>query len=153
MRLQMPQKDPSSTFEARAIECLREAGLRITNPRIAVIRALAQSKKALSANEIYELVKRSGGSVDVVSVYRTLAMLLENHLVHHLGVVDGYLACGMEEPHGPLTEHLVCQECGTVTELEPEGAMAALNSEKFNRAGFVPSEVKIEVLGRCAKCK
>lgn len=142
-----------SPFESKAIEALKKSGCRITSPRVQVIRTLAEADRALSANTIHERISASGGKIDMVSVYRTLTTLVGMHVVHHVGVVDGYLACGVEEHQGPLCEHLVCQDCGKVTEMEVDEAVAASTALALAKRGFSAREVKIEVLGVCADCQ
>lgn len=145
--------DSSSGFEHRALERLREAGCRITMPRVQVIRVLAEADRALNAYAIHERVTGGGGRMDIVSVYRTLDTLMEHGLVHHLGVVNGYLACGLEDHHHSVSEHLVCRSCGAVREIAPERADDVEAHPAWTSGGFSPIEVKIEVLGLCRACR
>src|SRR5579872_7492363 len=85
--------DPKQAYEEHCLQELRLAGYRITMPRIQVIRALADTKIALSAYAIHERIMDSGGRIDVVSVYRILATLQQVGLIHHVGLVDGYFPC------------------------------------------------------------
>src|SRR5205085_7033977 len=83
----------AKAYEEHSLKELRAAGYRITMPRVQVIRALADTKKALSAYAIHEKIISGGGKIDVVSVYRILSTLQEVGLMHHIGVVDGYFPC------------------------------------------------------------
>lgn len=146
------QPQPISAFETRSLDRLRAEGFRITMPRILVIRALAESPRALSAYAIHERVQDAGGRIDIVSVYRTLSTLVEMGLIHHVGVVDGYLACGVDEHHGPASEHLVCRSCGKVTEIAVSAELVESAQRQSSAVGFRPQEMRIEVLGFCADC-
>ncbi|HRF58603.1 MAG TPA: Fur family transcriptional regulator [Fimbriimonadaceae bacterium] len=139
-------------FEERAIHRLRAEGFRITMPRVQVIRTLAQSNEALSAYGIHERILANGGRIDVVSVYRILATLNEVGLIHHIGVVDGYLACRLGGEHVHQTEHLVCSDCGNVQEVEVPAAALSAAEAQISQMGFDPSVIKIEVVGRCNQC-
>ncbi|MBX3120193.1 MAG: transcriptional repressor [Fimbriimonadaceae bacterium] len=139
-------------FEERALEVLKEEGFRITMPRVQVIRALAESNRALSAYAIHERIVSKGGRIDVVSVYRILSTLQAVCLVHHIGVVDGYYPCRADAEHIHDTEHLVCEQCGCVAELPIAQSSAKAVESQAAQAGFRPSEMKIEVLGTCAHC-
>lgn len=142
----------NARFETRALARLKERGFRITMPRVQVIRVLASSRRALSAYQLHAAILEGGGRIDVVSVYRILGTLVELGLAHHIGVVDGYLACHIEHDHEHETEHLVCRSCGSVTEAEvPVDALRATR-EQLSGLGFDMDEVKIEVLGLCAPC-
>src|SRR5438034_8285929 len=110
-------KRPVSTQDARKYEdhCLtelRNAGYRITMPRVQVIRALGDSTRALSAYAIHEKIIKSGGKIDVVSVYRILSTLQEVGLIHHIGIVDGYFPCRMTDCHGKRSEVVVDDSSG-----------------------------------------
>jgi Fur family zinc uptake transcriptional regulator len=139
-------------FEDAAIERLRSEGFRITMTRIQVIRALAETHRALSAYQIHNVIAASGGRIDVVSVYRILTTLQSLGLVHRIGIVDGFYACRMAENHPHHTEHFVCQECGCVTEID--ASQTAVNDMQgaAKAVGFQPIEMRIEVLGTCAHC-
>ena len=87
-------------YEDHSLKELRNAGYRITMPRVQVIRALADTSRALSAYAIHEKIISGGGKIDVVSVYRILSTLQEVGLIHHIGVVDGYFPCRMADCTG-----------------------------------------------------
>lgn len=144
---------PFPSYEERALSTLKDAGLRITMPRVQVIRVLAESKTALSAYAIHERVLASGGRMDIVSVYRTLNALVETHLAHHIGIVDGYLACQVSEPHHDGIEHAVCERCGGVEEVHVGSAARNAALVELMGMGFSPKELKIEVRGICASCR
>ncbi len=145
-------QEEAKKFEERSLEVLKDAGFRITMPRVQVIRALAETNRALSAYTIHDRIVSKGGRIDVVSVYRILTTLQAVGLVHHIGVVDGYYPCRADEDHTHDTEHLVCEECGCVEEVPIAQTSAKALENQAAASGFRPSEVKIEVLGTCAHC-
>jgi len=142
-----------SDFTNRALERLRLDGFRITMPRLQVLRVLGDSEVALTVQEIHARVVQQGGRMDIASVYRTLATLVEKHLVHHVGVVDGFLACRFEDHHSPDVEHAVCQRCRRVTEVEVGEDVRAATQEVLKKIGFAPSSIKVEVSGICSHCR
>ncbi len=147
------QSSSAKTYEEAAIEQLRASGLRVTGPRIQVVRALSKSNRALSAYQIHEKIRAARAKADVVSVYRVLRTLVELGLVHHIGVVDGYFACRKAGKHGAKTQHLVCRDCGCVLELSVPPASAAGFGAQAADAGFETEEIRIEVLGTCEHCR
>lgn len=90
--------------------------------------------------------------MDVVSVYRVLSTLLDLGLVHHIGLVDGYYACRADHDREHSTEHLVCDLCGCVTELEPESESQRGLMARAADYSFTPRISRIEIIGRCAHC-
>lgn len=146
-------KDPKGNFEDRCIMALRAAGFRITMPRIAILRVLEESPRALDAQGIHDLLKARGDRVDLVSVYRTLHTLLEVGLVHHLGVVDAYSACMFAGEHDGQAQHFVCETCGQVTEFLMPSETEARIARQVEDSGFRPKSLRVEILGACARCE
>lgn len=132
---------------------MRQANLRVTMPRIQVIRVLASADRPLSPHAIHDAILAEGGRIDVVSVYRILAALQQLDLVHHIGSVDGYMACGMDGHDEPETEHLICTTCGKVTEAAvPLESTRALQMQLMDFE-FAPDLVRVEILGECRECR
>ena len=69
-------------------------GARLTNRRKQVLSGLLQSEKAMSAYELIDFCKaRFGASIPVMTVYRILNFLQDEHLVHKLNLTSKYVAC------------------------------------------------------------
>ncbi len=143
----------ASEFESRALERLKAAGLRVTTPRRLVLRTLGATRKPMGAYEIRDAVKRSGGRIDVVSIYRILSALAAAGLVHHIGSVDGYLACTGRPGEESKTLHLICSKCGCVQELPPSQAAGIEIGVTASRQGFLSETTRIETVGVCEHCR
>lgn len=142
-----PALEEARAYEEHALRELRAAGYRITMPRVQVIRALADTNKALSAYAIHEKIISGGGKIDVVSVYRILSTLQEVGLIHHIGVVDGYFPCRMGDGHGKRSEVVVDENSGDVMELRLPAEVVDLIERQAREVGFEISTVKIEITG------
>ncbi len=116
-------------------------------PRVQVIRALADTTKALSAYAIHEKIISGGGKIDVVSVYRILSTLQEVGLIHHIGVVDGYFPCRVADCHGKRSEVMVCEQTGDVTELRLPQEIIDVIERQARESGFEAGMIKVEVTG------
>ena len=144
-------KTEAVQYEELALKNLREAGYRITMPRVQVIRALADTKIALSAYAIHEkIVGAMNGKIDVVSVYRILATLHEVGLIHHTETTDGYFPCRSEAGAKESSELLVDTATGVVGEfnLSPE-LMDAVRKE-IASMNFEIAKIHLEVSGAYA---
>lgn len=140
-------------YELRALDRLRSRGMRVTGPRRMVVRALAATRKPLGAYQIRDQVASAGGRIDVVSVYRTLAGLVEAGLAHRIGSIDGYVACSGTHAGEHQTEHLICRRCGCVEEIPiPQTALSEI-AVSGSRLGFLSQASHVEVLGVCARCR
>jgi Fe2+ or Zn2+ uptake regulation protein len=116
-------------------------------PRVQVIRALADTKRALSAYAIHEKIINGGGKIDVVSVYRILSTLQVVGLIHHIGVVDGYFPCRTEDAVGKRSEVMVDDSTGEVLELTVPSIIIETVEAQLLEKGFEATQVKVEVIG------
>src|SRR5579862_7131206 len=139
--------EDSKKYEEHCLKELRNAGYRITMPRVQVIRALGDTTRALSAYAIHEKIINSSGKIDVVSVYRILSTLQEVGLIHHIGIVDGYFPCRMTNSHGKRSEVVVDELSGGVTELVLPNSIAEAIEQQIQEAGYDAVQIKVEITG------
>ncbi len=138
----------AKSYEEHSLKELRNAGFRITMPRVQVIRALADTEVALSAYAIHDKIISSGGKIDVVSVYRILSTLQEVGLIHHIGVVDGYFPCRLGKCADRRSEVVVEEATGSVMELVFPKSLIQAIEDQVREAGFETTGIKIEVTGK-----
>lgn len=130
-------------------EVLRAGGHRVTGPRIAVWRALSRSEGHLTAEALAERVAVIDPTVNLASVYRSLALFEELDLVRQsrLGETAGHWELAHPDEHF----HLVCRRCGTVD----HHLGTLVQSIKDHLAGghrFEAEDVELIVSGLCADC-
>lgn len=139
-------------FVKVSTERLKDRGFRITRPRTLVIEALARANRPLTAQSLYDSITAAGSKIDVVSVYRILAALKELDLVHHIGIVDGYVACAFHAEHLGETQHVVCDDCGKVWELPLSPDVMKATNLMLEGKGMRARNVKVEILATCRQC-
>lgn len=105
---------PSSQVEL-ATSQLKSAGLRVTQPRVAILAALCQTDSPTSIEKLHEIV---GTEVcDLVTIYRCMAAFEKIGLVHraffHNGAALFKLSLGRPESY-----HVVCKASNQVAELD-----------------------------------
>lgn len=140
-----------STFELHCIEELRNANFRITMPRVQVVRALADIDTAMSAYDLHERIRKMGGRIDVVSVYRILNTLEEVGLVTKVGVAGGYFPVRASEGALHRTMVIVSDEDASIVEVVPTTAIIKEIEGIAAEHGFDLSEIRIEVRGAAPK--
>ena len=133
------------------VERIREAGLRLTLPRRAVVRALAASEEPfISARLIIDYVRESTGRIEASTVYRILDDLARIGLVHHIHLGSGHSGrwhITLDHDH----EHLVCEVCGSTLEI-PHTEFAPLYELLRSKYGFEINPHHFAVLGSCDDC-
>jgi Fe2+ or Zn2+ uptake regulation protein len=125
---------------------LREAGLRLTPQRRALLEELAGDTSHPSAESIAERVSRRVPGVSVSTVYKGLHELSSLGLIQELDL-PGALRFDPETDHHA---HFLCDVCTAVTDVELD---AALIERLMAATGDVtPSRVDVLFHGTCPAC-
>jgi Fur family ferric uptake transcriptional regulator len=143
---------PSAAFVNLFRRYLREQGLPVTQQREAVADIVFSSSEHLSVEEIEDRVRESGDRIGKATIYRTLETMVKSGLVAEHDFGEGFKRYEHLFGQGPVRGHLVCTECGTVTEVEdPE--LELLQERVAGSHGFRPVKYRIQTYGLCAKCQ
>ena len=101
----------------QAIGRLRSAGLRVTQPRIAILEVLIQFGQPASIEQIHDVLKRS--ACDLVTVYRCLSAFEGLGLVRRSFLPSGTSL--YEINLGEMSRyHVICKESHRVEEIDAE---------------------------------
>jgi len=94
---------------------LRDAGLKVTSPRLKVLGILEKSEERhLSAEGIYRLLLESGEELGLATVYRVLTQFEQAGLVSRHNFEGGTAVFELtDKAHH---DHMVCLETGAVVE-------------------------------------
>jgi len=130
-------------------QALRQAGYRVTQPRLAILRVLAEHDEGLSPEEIHVLGKELCPTLGLVTVYRTLELFREMDLVRR---VHSDRRCHAYASGGDDRHHLICQHCHRVIEFPCDG-LDDLIARVRRRTGFTVSEHLLELSGLCPECQ
>ncbi len=131
------------------IESLRERGYRLTPQREMILEALHEEGH-VTADQIYRRVREKSPAVNLATVYRTLELLKELHIISAIDLGEGCIQYELTgaEPH----HHLVCQDCGRTIDLDPS-LFVPLERALCERYGFQVSLDHLALFGKCPKCK
>jgi Fe2+ or Zn2+ uptake regulation protein len=130
---------------------LRGAGLRVTQPRLAVLDALARHPHA--GADVLIAAVRETRAVSHQAVYDALHTLADLGLVRRIqpaGSVARY-----ELRVGDNHHHVVCRSCGDVIDIDcATGAAPCLDPSELDAhaPGFVLHEAEVTYWGLCAAC-
>ena len=135
---------------------LKEKGLKITNQRLLVLEAIASCpEEHLTAEEIYELVKFSYPEIGLATVYRTIQLLNELHLIDRINFDDGFVRYEMGSAHGHGQKHhhhhLICMKCSRVISFQDD-LLEELEAKITATAGFRIVDHEVKLYGYCAEC-
>jgi Fur family ferric uptake transcriptional regulator len=121
-------------------------GMRLTEQRLALVRALASLARPASHGELAEYLASAGHGT---TIYRNLLALADAGVLVRTQLGDGVWRYEMPKAspsgHG-AHPHFVCVGCGDVSCL-PESSVAI-------RGAVVANEIhEVQLRGRCAQCR
>jgi Fur family ferric uptake transcriptional regulator len=153
MRRRVAQLSPSEGDGLR--NALRRAGLRVTLPRLAVLRALREANAPLSHGDVaLALVDRG---LDRATVYRNLLDLVRVGLARRTDLGDHVwrfeamtVDPGGRGPGSDEHPHFVCNACGMVECLDD--VIVQLSHQARVPRALRRQAVEILVKGRCDRC-
>jgi Fur family ferric uptake transcriptional regulator len=129
---------------------LRDAGLRATAPRVAVLRVLAEATDHPRVDQVIERVRASGVSVSMQAAYDVCEALHRAALASRIEVAGG--PARYESRVGDNHHHLVCRACGTVVDVDCSvGAAPCL--EPADAQGFQVHRSEVTHYGLCPACQ
>jgi Fur family ferric uptake transcriptional regulator len=138
------QLPSTSGFE----QLLREAALRVTRPRIAVLTAVYGHPHA-DTDSIIDTVRGELSDVSRQAIYDVLRALTNAGLVRRIqpaGSVARY-----ESRVGDNHHHVVCRSCGVIADADcAVGEAPCLTASDDH--GFVIDEAEVIYWGLCADC-
>lgn len=130
---------------------LKEAGLKITMPRLKVLQILEQSPEHhLSAEGVYKALLDMGEDVGLATVYRVLTQFEGAGLVIRHNFEGGYSV--FELSQGAHHDHLVCVECGKVEEFMDE-IIEQRQKIIAKQAHFKMTDHALNIYGFCPGCQ
>ncbi len=135
---------------------LKDKGLKITNQRLLVLEALASCPdRHMTAEEIYEIVKTGCPEIGLATVYRTIQLLLELHLIDRINLDDGYVRYEIGDVGGDMAKHhhhhLICLGCGEVTSFQDD-LLEELEEKIKETTNFKIVDHEVKLYGYCEKC-
>jgi len=141
----MKTRRPASDLAAR----LREVGLRVTAPRVAVLEELERNRSHPSPLEIHRLLSARHPSLSLSTVYLTIEAFVRAGLLRRLPARDGRLRVdGVMEQH----DHAVCRRCGDVFDLPGRTSISTASPRGLPKGMRVlSSRIEYDVL--CARCQ
>lgn len=134
-------------YDPRAL--LRAVGLRVTAPRVAVLKALAAAPHS-TADDVATRAREVLGSVSTQAVYDVLHACVKAGLVRRIEPAGS--SARYETRTGDNHHHLVCRVCGTVADVDCAVGQAPC-LEPADLDGFAIDEAEVVFWGTCADCR
>jgi Fur family transcriptional regulator, ferric uptake regulator len=155
--------DPAGETE-RVLAALIQAGYSNTRARRAVLAALCEAGGQASSAELLALGRAHHTDLGLVTVYRTLEILLSLGLVRKLHLDEGchIFALSLAGKHGEARSsdlgdhghghHVICRSCGRAVEFEGCDLGSVVTAVEA-QTGFRVREHWLEMFGVCPACQ
>lgn len=132
------------------IMMLKEAELRVTDHRLAVLQYLSKVKQPITVYELVEALRKKE-DIDQATVYRNLTSLHEAGLLRRLDFNHGHAHYELET--GRASHQLVCSNCETIEKIEGISIDDTVKkmlkkSKKFKHT----TTHSMEIYGLCKTC-
>lgn len=131
---------------------LRDRGLPVTQQREMVAEVVFASDEHLSVDDIEGALRQRGERIGKATIYRTLDLLVRSRLVEEHDFQEGFKRYEHRLSRHPVHEHMICVECGTVTEFESNELYRVENRVR-SEFGFLPVRRRLEIYGLCKACQ
>lgn len=131
-------------------EYLTKRKHRKTPERYAILDMIYSIDGHFNIESLYTMMEQTAKfRVSRATLYNTLILLLDAHLVvkHQFGTTSQYEKCFNKETH----HHMICTQCGKVTEFQNEQLQADIEGAKLPR--FKQTHYSLYVYGLCSKCQ
>lgn len=129
---------------------LKQAGLKVTLPRVKILSILEDADKHhLSAEDIHRILIQAGEDVGLATIYRVLTQFEEAGLVVRHHFASGHSV--FELNHGESHDHLVCIRCGKVEEFVDE-LIEKRKKHIAKQHHFIMSDDSLTIYGTCKLC-
>ncbi|WP_019625880.1 Fur family transcriptional regulator [Thioalkalivibrio sp. ALJT] len=131
--------------------CARH-GARLTEQRRRILEQILRTEGVIKAYDLIRALSSDDHSIKPPTVYRTLAFLLEQGLIHRIESLNGFVACSHPgERHESAL--MICDGCGRITEFHiPEPVSRALDSAAAEQDFAIQSRT-VELHGQCGECR
>lgn len=145
----MGENNVKDTVKQIFTEYLEANGHRKTPERYAILDTIYSINGHFDIDTLYSLMmNQENFRVSRATLYNTIILLMDAKLVikHLFGNSSQYEKSFNIETH----HHLICTQCGKVTEFQNETLKKAIASTKLNR--FQMSHYSLYIYGICSKC-
>jgi Fur family ferric uptake transcriptional regulator len=129
---------------------LREAGVRITRPRKAILKILSETADHPDAMEIFKRATVLDSTISLSTVYRTMKLLEDKGEIQRHAFAGG--PSRFEQADGEHHDHLIDLETGDVIEFHSD-RIEQLQDEIARELGYDIVHHRLELYGRKRKKK
>ena len=129
---------------------LKDAGLKITLPRIKILEILESAEvHHVSAEDVYKLLLANREEIGLATVYRVLTQFEQAGLVVRHNFEGGHSVFELSSQNHH--DHIVCVRCGRVEEFI-DSQIEKRQEEVAKKLGYELTDHHLNMYGLCPDC-
>lgn len=132
-----------------SIASLREAGVRITPQRQAILNFLIRSKSHPTADEIYQSLSPDFPNISVATIYNNLKVFKKTGIVKELTYGDASSRFDFDTQNH---YHVICEKCGKIVDFHYP-SLHEIEQLAQHVTDFNITHHRMEIYGICQECK
>jgi Fur family peroxide stress response transcriptional regulator len=132
----------------KIIEAFRKNGFRATPQRIAIAQFVFNRKDHPTAEQVFDVVKRTHPSISLSTVYNTLNSMKDVNMVQELAFGNTH----RYDPNTSIHVNLVCMNCGDIIDIENKTIEKEIDKIS-KRNGVSITGHRFDIYGICRKCE
>lgn len=141
----------SKLEKEEVLALLKNASLRITLHRVAIIEVIAKAKMPITVDTLFTILRKKY-DIDQATVYRNVSQLLASSLIRRLDFNHGHAHYELEQ--GKISAMFICSRCEIKEKIDaklftPVLRLAKAKSRKCKQF----TTQSMEVYGLCRGCK
>ena len=143
------EENVKETVKQILTDYLKKNGHRKTPERYAILDTIYSIQGHFDIDTLYHFMEDEGNfRVSRATLYNTIILLMDANLVirHQFGSSSQYERAYKNGTH----HHMICTDCGIVTEFEDEKLKQAIVETKLKR--FTTTHYSLYIYGMCSKC-
>lgn len=135
---------------------LSEGGYKMTPQRREILRIFVDNanKHHMSAEDVYNILRKNDSDIGLTTVYRALDLLSYLGILVRMDFGDGCARYELNttDPTVHHHHHLICIKCKKVIEFE-EDLLDELEEDIANKSGFQILNHEVKFFGYCNACR
>ncbi len=131
---------------------LTSKSYKLTSQREATVQVLLENEADhMSAEDVYMRVKKRYPEIGLATVYRTLELLAELHIVEKMNFGDGVARFDLRDDHEHMHHHLICEVCGKLEEIKDDWLLE-IEQRLEREYGFKVKDHRLDFTGTYQAC-
>ena len=130
---------------------LKPAGGKRSSKREQILNVFLRQEGHLSADDLFELIRRDDQRISRATLYRTLQWMVEAGIARKVDFGEGRFRFEPSYRH-PRHYHLICKSCSRSSEFLSSD-IESLVEEVAAARKFTPTQSVVQIYGTCEECR